>query len=297
MRAYVQLWRPQQWSKNLFVLAGVVFGQRLDSVPAALTALLAVLAFCLAAGGIYALNDVRDAARDRLHPQKKNRPVARGAVTPAAAVMFGALSLLAALALALTLPPAFLGALAAYGVLMLAYSVRLKHIVIVDVLVIATGFALRAYAGAAAVAVPCSTWLLLASFLLALFIALAKRLSEVRQLDRPDAHRPVLAQYTPALLERFIAAVTSSVIVVYALYTVADETRAHFGNDRLKYTLIFVLYGIFRYLYLLERGQGGAPEQAVLTDRPLQVALLLWGGMVLAVIYGPAALAVVYGGG
>ncbi len=286
LRACLRLWRPAQWTKNLFVLAGVVFGQRLSEPGEALAALLAVLAFCLVAGGIYALNDVRDAAADRQHPRKRLRPVAAGDITPAAATLFGVVSLGAGLLLALPLPPAFLAALSAYAALMVAYNLRLKQLVIIDVMVIAAGFALRAYAGAAAVGVACSTWLLLASFLLALFLALAKRLSEVRQLAQPDAHRPVLAQYTPVLLDRFIAVTTASVIVVYALYTVADETRVHFGTDGLKYTLLFVIFGIFRYLYLLERGQAGAPEQAVLTDRPLQGALLLWGLSVLLVIYG-----------
>lgn len=286
LRACLRLWRPAQWTKNLFVLAGVVFGQRLSEPAEALAALLAVLAFCLVAGGIYALNDVRDAAADRQHPVKRRRPVAAGAITPAAATLFGVASLGAGLLLALPLPPAFLAALGTYAALMIAYNLRLKQLVIVDVMVIAAGFALRAYAGAAAVGVACSTWLLLASFLLALFLALAKRLSEVRQLAHPDAHRPVLAQYTPVLLDRFIAVTTASVIVVYALYTVADETRVHFGTDGLKYTLLFVIFGIFRYLYLLERGQAGAPEQAVLTDRPLQGTLLLWGLSVLLVIYG-----------
>ncbi|HNW93001.1 MAG TPA: decaprenyl-phosphate phosphoribosyltransferase [bacterium] len=286
MRAYLRLWRPSQWIKNLFVLAGAVFGQQLLTPEALQAAGLAVTAFCLAAGGIYALNDVRDAARDRLHPLKRLRPVASGEIAPGSAVLFGAVSLLAAVALALLLPPAFLAALAAYGGLMLGYSLRLKQLVVIDVMTIAAGFALRAFAGAAAVGVSCSHWLLLATFLLALFIALAKRLSEVRQLAQPDAHRPVLAQYSPALLDRMLAVVAAAVIVVYALYTVADETQAHFGNDHLKYTLVFVLYGLFRYFYLLERGQGGAPEQAVLTDRPLQMALVLWGVVVLAVVYG-----------
>lgn len=283
----LRLWRPSQWTKNLIVLAGLIFAQQLLVLPQLERALLAVVCFCLASGGIYAINDVRDAAADRKHPEKRRRPVASGAIAPGAATLWGVGSLLAALGLARLLPGEFLVAVAAYELLMLAYTFGLKRVVIADVLTLAVGFVIRAYAGAAAVRVEFSHWLLLATLLLALLLALGKRMAELRTVPAGGGFRAVLDDYSRPLLERLIGVSTSAAIVVYALYTVSADTVKRFGSDRLKYTLVFVLFGLFRYLYLLDRGVTAAPELLVVKDPPLLLALVLWAAAVLGLVYLP----------
>jgi len=282
---YLKLWRPQQWSKNLFLLAGVIFAQQF-MVPEQLgRALLALVVFCLASGGIYAVNDVWDRAADRCHPRKRYRPVAAGKVTVAAALCWGGGSLLAALVLSLLLHWQFTLTVVAYEVLMLMYTAKLKDMVITDVLIIAVGFVLRAYAGAVAVGVEFSHWLLLATFLLALLLALGKRKAEYVATVDCENYRPVLREYSLPLLERLISVATSASLIVYALYTVADETIERFGTDQLKYTVVFVIFGLFRYLFLLDKGRTATPEQLVFEDPPLLINLLLWVIAVGGIIY------------
>jgi 4-hydroxybenzoate polyprenyltransferase len=280
--------RPRQWVKNLFVFAGVIFSQQLLT-PRVWPALAAFAIFCGLSGAIYLFNDVADADRDRLHKSKRLRPVASGALPLGAAVGFGVLLLAGCLAAAFRLSPAFGLVAIAYGALLTAYSVWLKHLVILDVLTVAAGFVLRAVAGAVAVDVEISGWLLICSILIALFLALGKRRHEYRSLTGDAAaHRPILAEYSEGFLDQMISVVTASTVTTYALYTMSPETVAKFHTRLLPLTLPFVLYGIFRYLYLLyRRDLGGNPSDLLVTDRGLLLDALLWMLATLAIIYGP----------
>jgi 4-hydroxybenzoate polyprenyltransferase len=284
--------RPSQWTKNLFVFAGLMFGQRLLDPPAVAAAAAAFVLFCLLSGVVYLLNDVADRAADRQHPIKRLRPIASGAVSVSAALTAALVIGLGALAAAFALRPLF-GLLAlSYVTLLTLYSFRLKHVVIIDVLTIALGFLLRVAAGAVAVAVAVSVWLYMLIILLALFLALSKRRHELVLLaDGAMGHRRILGEYSPYLLDQMIAVVTASTLVAYAIYTVSPETTAKFHTDRLALTLPFPLYGIFRYLYLVHQKEGGgSPSDLLLTDRPLLICVALWAGAVALIIYGPSQL-------
>ncbi len=281
--------RPRQWVKNLFVFAGLIFSQSLFT-PLFWPALAAFLIFCALSGAIYVFNDLADVEKDRLHPTKRARPIASGALSRRAAAGLGVALVLGSLVLAFRLSVPFGLAAAAYAALLTAYSVWLKHLVILDVLTVAAGFVLRAVAGAAAIAVEISGWLVICTILVALFLALGKRRHEYRTL-RGDAaaHRPILAEYSESFLDQMVAVVTASTVTAYALYTMSPDTVAKFHTRLLPVTLPFVLYGIFRYLYLLYRRElGGNPSDLLLNDRALLVNTVLWMLAVLVIIYGPA---------
>ena len=280
--------RPRQWVKNLFVFAGLIFGQKLLT-PLVWTALAAFVVFCALAGAVYLLNDVADRDKDRLHPRKRERPIASGILPVSVAVGAAVVLIVAGLAAGLALSAAFALVALAYVSLLAAYSAWLKHFVIVDVLVVAIGFVLRAVAGAVVIDVEISGWLLICTILIALFLALGKRRHEYLALgDRASEHRPILAEYSAGLLDQMIAVVTASAVTAYALYTMSPETVAKFHTQLLPATLPFVLYGIFRYLYLLYRRQlGGNPSELFLNDRPLLVNTLCWMLAIVAIIYGP----------
>jgi 4-hydroxybenzoate polyprenyltransferase len=279
--------RPRQWVKNLFVFAGLIFAQKLFTGDAWI-ACAAFAIFCALSGAIYLLNDVADRERDRLDPKKRLRPIAAGRLGAGTATAAAAALIVASLGAGALLPRAFLVTALAYVALLVAYSVWLKHIVLVDVIVVAGGFVLRAVAGAVAIRVEMSGWLLICTILLALFLALGKRRYEYLALGGDAAaHRPILAEYSPALLDQMIAVVTASTVTAYALYTMSPETIAKFQTRLLPATLPFVLYGIFRYLYLLYRRQlGGNPSELFLSDKALLVNALCWILAVLLIIYG-----------
>jgi 4-hydroxybenzoate polyprenyltransferase len=285
-RALLVSLRPHQWTKNLFVLAALAFSKHLFDGDAVVRAGAAFAVFCALSGAVYVVNDLSDLERDRLHPTKRLRPIASGALgvpmgRAAAAALF-ALGLLAAWALG----PGFLLCAGAYLALNLAYSFGLKNVVILDVLAIAIGFVVRAVAGALAIQVVFSDWLLVCTILLALFLALAKRRHELVTLPDAAAHRAILAEYSPYLLDQMIAVVTASCLTAYAFYTLAPDTVAKYRTDRLAFTIPFVIYGIFRYLYLVHRKeQGGSPSDALLTDRPLLAAVALWAVAVVLIVY------------
>jgi 4-hydroxybenzoate polyprenyltransferase len=281
--------RPGQWTKNLVVFAGLLFGQKLLSFSAFLTTVSAFLVFCGLSGVVYLVNDVMDRRADRLHPKKRFRPVASGALPVATALTAAAAIAIASLAGALAIGRAFALVAAGYLALLTLYSGPLKRMVILDVLTIAIGFVIRAAAGAVAVEVPISHWLLVCTILLALFLALAKRRQEIVVLaDSATGHRAILREYSPALLDQMIAVVTASTLMAYALYTVSPETIAKVGSDRLLFTLPFPLYGIFRYLYLVhQRQEGGSPAELLLEDRPLLACAALWVATVAVIIYTP----------
>ena len=317
--------RPRQWSKNLLLFAGVTFAGRLLDPAALIRAVLAFVIFCLLSSATYLFNDLADLERDRLHPIKRLRPLASGRLSRRTAWL-GIVAVLA-VAAALTAwlerlpsgdgswrlvafwPPRlaapagasaaahdvyaglggssllFVLAALAYLVLMAAYTLRLKHVVLLDVFTIAAGFVIRAMAGAFAVAVRISPWLYLCTILLALFLALGKRRQELILLDRAAGdHRLILSEYSPALLDQLITIVTAATIMAYSLYTFQGPT----GDQRLMITIPFVLYGIFRYLYLIYvRGEGGSPEEVLLRDSHIRWSVILCAltiGMVLYVI-------------
>jgi 4-hydroxybenzoate polyprenyltransferase len=279
--------RPRQWVKNLFVFGGLVFGQRLFT-PAVWPALGAFAIFCALSGAIYLFNDVADRDKDRLHPKKRERPIAAGLLPVSVALGVGVVLMIVGLAAAVWLSPRFALAALAYVALLTAYSAWLKHVVIVDVITVASGFVLRAVGGALAIDVEISGWLLICTILIALFLALGKRRHEYLMLDTEAArHRPILAEYSAGLLDQMIAVVTASTVTAYALYTMSPETVAKFHTQLLPATLPFVLYGIFRYLYLLYRRQlGGNPSELFLHDRALMLNTLCWIVAVLLIIYG-----------
>ena len=279
--------RPGQWTKNLFVFAALVFAQRLTDTDAVLNAVVAFFVFCGLSSTVYLINDVLDREQDRRHPLKAHRPIASGALSPALALVVAAFLGVAAMIVAMALGWNLFQIAAGFLVLLIAYSAFLKHIVILDVLTIAAGFALRAAAGAAAIAVPISHWLLVCTTLLALFIALSKRRHELTLLTETAIdHRPILGDYTPYLLDQMISVVTASTLIAYAFYTISPDTTAKFGTDLLSLTIPFPLYGIFRYLYLVHRrDQGGSPAELVVNDRPLLVCVGLWALSVILIIY------------
>ena len=279
--------RPRQLVKNLFVFAGLVFSHRLFTASV-WPALGAFAIFCALSGAIYLLNDVADRDKDRLHPRKRERPIASGLLTVPAALISAGLLVVVGLAAAAALSPAFAVVALAYVGLLSLYSAVLKHVVIVDVLTVAIGFVLRAVGGALAIQVDISGWLLICTILIALFLALGKRRHEYLTLDGDAArHRPILAEYSAALLDQMIAVVTASTVTAYALYTMSPETVAKFHTQLLPATLPFVLYGIFRYLYLLYRRQlGGNPSELFLNDRALLLNTIGWIVVVLLIIYG-----------
>jgi 4-hydroxybenzoate polyprenyltransferase len=279
--------RPAQWSKNLIVFAGLLFGMRLFDFGAVVAALAAFAVFCALSGVVYLVNDIVDRDSDRLHPLKSKRPIASGAVpvpvAVGAAVAIGA----AALAGAYVIGPGFAGVGAFYLALQILYSFAFKHMVILDVLTIAIGFVLRAVGGALAVRVEISHWLLVCTILLALFMALAKRRHEIVLLAGGAMnHRPILGEYSPYLLDQMIGVVTASTLISYIFYTISPETQAKFGTAWLGLTIPFPLYGIFRYLYLVhQREGGGSPADLLLSDRPLLACVALWAATVAVIIY------------
>ncbi len=290
IRAILVSLRPHQWTKNLLVFAALALSKHLFEREAFLRALLAFGIFCGLSGTIYVVNDLTDLARDRLHPRKRHRPLASGALSPEAARGVAGVLGLACLGLSLLLGRDFALAALLYTLLNLAYSFRLKEIVILDVLSISMGFLLRGVAGALAIAVQFSDWLVVCTILLALFLALAKRRHELTSLnDAASGHRPILAEYSPYLLDQMISVVTASCLMAYAFYTMAPETVEKYRTDRLAWTIPFVLYGIFRYLYLVhQRDQGGSPTDLLLTDRPLLVDVALWALSIVLIVYTAA---------
>ncbi len=278
--------RPHQWLKNLVVLAALVFSKHLFDASALAQAALAFVVFCALAGAVYLVNDLADLERDRLHPVKRTRPLASGALPKPVARAAAASLLVAALVLSFSLGAGFLLCTLAYTVLGLAYSLALKHVVILDVLTVALGFVLRAVAGAVAIGVQFSPWLVVCTILLALFLVLAKRRHELVTLEDAAAHRGILAEYSPYLLDQMIAVVTASCLTAYAFYTLAPETVEKYRTERLALTIPFVIYGIFRYLYLVHRrDQGGSPGDVLLTDRPLLAAVALWAAVMVLIVY------------
>lgn len=282
--ALVRGLRPAQWIKNGLVFAGLVFGGKLFDPGAVASAILAAIWFCLLSSGFYLINDVRDRHVDRLHPVKRFRPVAAGMVSPVTAARLGVVLITIALACSALLGAPFLLVMLAYAILMTAYNLGLKQIVILDVFAIASGFVLRAVGGAVAVGVAISPWLLICTLLLALLLGFGKRRHELLLLERAGRHRANLETYTEAMLDQAVAVTATGSLLAYAMYTFDSDSVAF--DHRMMLTIPIVAYGIFRYLYLLYgRGQGGAPESLLLSDRPLLGAVATWSAVSSVLFY------------
>jgi len=279
--------RPVQWIKNLFLFAGLIFSFSFTMLGPVLQSFLGFVIFCLASSSIYILNDIIDRDIDRAHPQKRKRPIASGELNIRLALFVSILLAVTSMILSVFLNRSFFIVCFSYILLMTVYSLALKNIIILDVISIAFGFILRAVAGAVAINVEISPWLLLTTFLLALFLGLCKRRYEIILLrENAHTHRNTLFHYSSYLLDQMIAVVTASTVVTYALYTMAKETYLKFGTRLLGLTVPFVIYGIFRYLYLVHRKEeGGSPEKTLLTDRPLLVDIILWGITAILIIF------------
>ena len=284
--ALIKTMRPRQWSKNVFIFAALVFDKQLLRPESFLRTLAGFALFCLISSCVYIFNDLADIEVDRQHPEKKNRPIAAGHLPVNIARLAGILLLVIAVGLAYFLTPAFDAVLIVYFLLNMAYSKWLKHISIVDVLVLAAGFVLRVHAGVTLIDVQrFSPWLYVVMTLLSLFLGFGKRRAELALLAHgAGSHRKVLEGYTLPLLDQFIMIVSGTFIVAYSLYTFTAPNVPE--NHSMMLTIPFVIYTIFRYLYLIEvKHAGGAPEEILLSDRPFQIAIGLWAAAVLAIFY------------
>jgi 4-hydroxybenzoate polyprenyltransferase len=278
LRAILVSMRPSHWVKNLFLFAALIFSGRLLYLEGFLLTLVGFFLFSFASSGIYLINDIADLEEDKLHPIKSVRPIPSGVLSVGAAGVASAVLLLVAVAGGFVISASFGGVAVAYILINIVYSFYLKDIVILDVMAIAISFVLRVVAGAVIIGVPPSEWLILCTLLLSLFLGFAKRRHELLVLEkRASNHRSVLEHYSPYFLDQMTAIVTASTVMSYALYTISDETVKKFNTKDLIYTVPFVLYGIFRYLYLVHRREeGGNPTKIILTDLPLIFNVIAW---------------------
>ena len=279
--------RPKQWTKNGALFVALVFSRHLLDPRIVGLSLGGFVVFCLLCSSIYLLNDIVDLDKDRKHPLKCKRPLAAGEITVPQSWFTAGLLLLLALGGGFSLAPAFGWVVVGYFLLQVAYCYVLKNVVIIDTFSIAASFFLRVMGGAIVINVEVSSWLLVCTFFISLFIALSKRRHELVLLDdEAKEHRKVLKKYDVLLLDQMISVVTAATVVVYAVYTLSDETVQRFGSDNLKYTIPFVLYGIYRYLYLVyKKKKGGSPETILLTDGATIINLILYAITVAIVIY------------
>lgn len=273
--AALRLLRPQQWVKNVFVLAGVFFAGGRPEAALLWNAALAFAAFCLASGAVYALNDLKDAAGDRNHPRKRARPVASGALSERAAIGIALAAAVGALGLSALVSPELLALIVLYGAINTAYSLRLKHVVLVDVFCIAAGFSLRLLAGTWGLDVPPSQWFILCAFLLSLFLGFSKRYAERVDTRQAADKRAVVESYSPEFLRVLLGVTLACTLIAYGLYTVSPRSLEIHGTGRLIYTLPFAAFGMFRYLYLvMQRGFGEDLSRELARD----------GGLLLSIV-------------
>lgn len=287
LKHIIKSMRPKQWIKNLLVFAAIIFSENLLVWGKLLRTIAAFVFFCLVSGAVYIINDVVDRENDRTHPKKRFRPIAAGELGVVPALTAAVVAVAVALIGGFYLDWRFGLVIAGYFMLQLAYSFVLKRVVVLDVMVVAAGFALRAISGTYVIAVQISPWLFVCTILLALFLALAKRRHELLFLEGGGiSHRSVLGKYSETLLDQMIAVATSATVITYCLYTIAPETVHKFGTHNLILTMPFVLYGIYRYLYLVyRREEGGAPEKVFFTDVPLIINVVLWLLSVVLILY------------
>ena len=281
--AYIECLRPMQWTKNLLVFAALVFSRNLFVGPLVVLSIEAFAIFCLLSGAVYIINDVADYERDKVHPEKSRRPIASGRVPRSGALALGIVCAAVALALASRIGGSFLTVAAVYFALIVGYSLGLKNMVVLDVMIISIGFVLRAIAGVEALephdpSVVISPWLLVCTLFLALFLGFNKRRHEIRLLAESAAdHRKCLLDYSTEFLDAMIAVVTAATVIAYAIYTIWPATVEKFNTVSLIYTVPFVLFGLFRYMYLVVvKGRGGSPSEVLLSDLPIALDVVLW---------------------
>ena len=279
--------RPHQWTKNFLLFAGLIFSHHLLTLVLLVKVLAAFGIFCLISGAIYIINDLVDLNKDQQHPLKRQRPIAAGKIKPGTAKMLAGMLLVVSLVASYLLDAKFSLVCLGYAGLMIGYSVYLKKVAILDVIIIAMGFVLRAVAGAVVIDVVVSPWLLVCTLFLSLFLVLTKRRHELVLLGaEANHHRHSLSQYSPHLLDQMIAVAAGATLIAYSLYTLAPRTTDLAGSKALIVTIPFVIFGVFRYLYLVyEDNQGGAPEIAVISDKPLVIDVVLWVAVVVAILY------------
>ena len=281
--------RPDQWIKNTFVLIPLVFAKKLLHLPSVLEGLAAVVSFCLLAGATYLINDIVDLRVDRVHPLKKHRPLASGRISTRTAKWTATLLLGLSLLLGGFLSTGFLSILVVYLAVQFVYNLKLKEVPILDIFCVSAGFLLRVIGGGVAVDVTISNWLIICTISIAIFLTLGKRRSELTLLGAEKAclHRKVFVYYSPHLLDQMISIITAVTLLSYMLYCISPQTIAKFQTDHLIYTFPFVLYGIFRYLYLIhKKHQGESPGRVLTSDRPLLFSVVLWGICCVLIIYG-----------
>jgi 4-hydroxybenzoate polyprenyltransferase len=274
----LRLMRPYQWVKNGFVFTGLLFGHAWHDMHLVAQVMLAFIAFCLVSSAIYTINDIVDLEQDKQHPKKSKRPLASGQVSISAAVMLASLLASLGLLLAYDASPSVFVILVSYALMNIAYSLRLKHVVILDVFIIATGFMLRILAGTLGVGIPPSQWLLLCGLMVTLFLGFTKRRAEIIALtEDKTAHRKVLEHYGPVLLDKMIGITAAGLIMSYSLYTMSADTIRIHGTANLIYTVPFVMYGVFRYIYLLHhQSRGGDPSHDLIRDPHLLIVVGAW---------------------
>lgn len=287
LRLILSSMRPGQWVKNLLLFAGLIFSQNFFVPEMLLKSVFAFVLFCLISGNVYILNDIIDLEYDKSHPLKSKRAIASGQLKVSSALAFSIILIIGSFILSFYLNRNFGFIGLAYFVLNLVYSQYLKHIVIIDVMSISAGFVLRAVAGAVVIDVTISPWLIVCTTLLALFLGFGKRRQELLILEeKATGHRKILSEYSPYFLDQLISVVTASTVVAYAFYTVSPEVKTKLGVSHLELTIPFVLYGIFRYLYLIhQKEKGGSPAQLLLTDKPILIDVLFWLVSVFLILY------------
>ena len=270
--------RPEQWIKNFFVFTALLFSKNLLNLSKDIDALVGFIIFCMITGCSYIINDLVDLEKDKLHPTKSQRPIASGRLNKTTAIKITTIICLVSLSFAFYINSFFGIIVLTYFLLNIGYSIYLKNIVIIDVVTIASGFVLRVLGGAVIISVTSSQWLVLCTILLSLFLGFSKRRHELILLeDNATGHRKVLEHYSPYFLDQMISVVTASTLICYALYTMSKDTIEKLGTSKLIYTIPFVLYGIFRYLYLVhQKEKGGSPTEIVFTDKPMIINISLW---------------------
>lgn len=287
IKEFIILMRPRQWIKNLIVFAALIFAQKLSNPEALLKTIFAFICFCIISGCGYVFNDILDVERDKAHPQKKTRPLAAGRIKILPALLLSIILVSATLLLSFLYIYQFGLVILGYFLLTICYSLFLKNIVIIDVIALAFGYVLRVVGGVVIIEVNISLWLLICTTLLALFLGLGKRRHEIVLLEEnAPTHRAILKEYTPSFIDGMISAVTGSTIIAYALYTIDPKVQEKLGTIFLPLSIPFVLYGIFRYLYLVyQKSAGGNPDVDIIKDKPMLLNIMLWIIAVIIIVY------------
>ncbi len=278
--------RPYQWVKNIFIFAGLIFSERFTNLDSIVISIIAFISFCFLSSSVYLINDIKDKNEDRIHSEKRNRPIASGLISIELAIYCSLILLITGLTIGFFLNINFAIVGIIYFLINLGYSFKLKSIVILDVMIVALGFVLRAVAGAVVLSVEISPWLILCTFLLALFLGFAKRRGEIIELQsKAENHRISLQSYSIHFIDQMLAITASASVIGYSLYTMWSETIQKFNTHFLIYTTIFVIYGIFRYYFLIyQKTTTSNPTKIVINDKPLQISVILWILSVIIII-------------